>query len=143
MGSEMCIRDSHTTLHHALKSAVNQRLLPHNPADHVEPPKVAHKSMTILNEEQLDTFLAAVEQDPIWKDFFYTELTTGLRRGEICGLMWQDFDEAHGTLAVRRTIHAERGGRLTAGETKTGAGKRIITLPPSTAQLLSERRKRS
>ena len=49
--------------------------------------------------------------------------------------MWQDFDEAHGTLTVRRTIHAERGGRLTAGETKTGAGKRIITLPPSTAQL--------
>ena len=84
-----------------------------------------------------------MEQDPIWKDFFYTELTTGLRRGEICGLMWQDFDEAHGTLTVRRTIHAERGGRLTAGETKTGAGKRIITLPPSTAQLLSERRKRS
>ena len=69
--------------------------------------------------------------------------STGLRRGEICGLMWQDFDEAHGTLTVRRTIHAERGGRLTAGETKTGAGKRIITLPPSTAQLLSERRKRS
>ena len=33
--------------------------------------------------------------------------------------------------------------RLTAGETKTGAGKRIITLPPSMAQLLSERRKRS
>ena len=48
---------------------------------------MAHKSMTILNEEQMDTFLAAVEQDSIWKDFFYTELTTGLRLGEICGLM--------------------------------------------------------
>ena len=87
--------------------------------------------------------MTAIQEDKIWHDFFYTELTTGLRRGEICGLMWQDFDEAHGTLTVRRTIHAERGGGLTAGETKTGAGKRIITLPPSTAQLLSERRKRS
>ena len=87
--------------------------------------------------------MTAIQEDKVWHDFFYTELTTGLRRGEICGLMWQDFDEAHGTLTVRRTIHAERGGRLTAGETKTGAGKRIITLPPSTAQLLSERRKRS
>ena len=55
--------------------------------------------------------------------------------------MWQDFDEAHGTLTIRRTIHAERGGRLTAGETKTGAGKRIITLPPSTAGLLTRRKK--
>ena len=57
---------------------VDQRLLPHNPADHVAPLKVAHKSMTILNE---------VKQDAVRKAFFYTELTTSLRLGEICGLM--------------------------------------------------------
>ena len=61
--------------------------------------------------------MEVIREDTVWHDFFYTELTTGLRRGEICGLMWQDFDEAHGTLTVRRIIHAERGGSLTAGET--------------------------
>ena len=66
---------------------VDQRLLPHNPADHVAPLKVAHKSMTILNEEHLDAFLTAVKQDAVRKAFFYTELTTSLRLGEICGLM--------------------------------------------------------
>ena len=76
-----------TPPHHALKSVVDQRLLPHNPADHVAPLKVAHKSMTILNEEQLDAFLTAVKQDAVRKAFFYTELTTSLRLGEICGLM--------------------------------------------------------
>ena len=60
---------------------VDQRLLPHNPADHVAPLKVAHKSMTILNEEQLDAFLTAVKQDAVRKAFFYTELTTSLRLG--------------------------------------------------------------
>lgn len=79
--STTTVHGIHTTLHHALKSAVDQRLLPYNPADHVEPPKVAHKSMRILNTEQMDTFLSVVEQDPIWHDFFYTELTTGLRLG--------------------------------------------------------------
>ena len=141
--STTTIHGIHTTLHHALKSAVDQRLLPHNPADHVEPPKVAHKSMTILNEEQLDTFLAAVEQDPIWKDFFYTELTTGLRLGEICGLMWSDFDARKGTLSVNRTIHKEKGGRLVTGDTKTYAGTRTIVLPDSTAELLRGRKKNS
>ena len=141
--STTTIHGIHTTLHHALKSAVDQRLLPHNPADHVEPPKVAHKSMTILNEEQLDTFLAAVEQDPIWKDFFYTELTTGLRLGEICGLMWSDFDAKKGTLSVNRTIHKEKGGRLVTGDTKTYAGTRTIVLPDSTAELLRGRKKNS
>ena len=134
--STTTIHGIHTTLHHALKSAVDQRLLPHNPADHVEPPKVVHKSMTILNEEQLDTFLAAVEQDPIWKNFFYTELTTGLRLGEICGLMWSDFDAKKGTLSVNRTIHKEKGGRLVTGDTKTYAGTRKIILPDSTATVM-------
>ena len=139
--STTTVHGIHTTLHHALKSAVDQRLLPHNPADHVEPPKVAHKSMTILNEEQLDTFLAAVEQDPIWADFFYTELTTGLRLGEICGLMWSDFDARKGTLNVNRTLHKEKGGRLVTGDTKTYAGTRKIVLPDSTAERLRNRKK--
>ena len=141
--STTTVHGIHTTLHHALKSAVDQRLLPHNPADHVEPPKVAHKSMTILNEEQLDTFLAAVEQDPIWADFFYTELTTGLRLGEICGLMWSDFDAKKGTLNVNRTLHKEKGGHLVTGDTKTYAGTRTIVLPDSTAELLRCRKKNS
>lgn len=139
--STTTVHGIHTTLHHALKSAVDQRLLPHNPADHVEPPKVAHKSMTILNEEQLDTFLAAMEQDSIWKDFFYTELTTGLRLGEICGLMWSDFDARKGTLNINRTLHKEQGGRLVTGDTKTYAGTRKIVLPDSTAERLRNRKK--
>ena len=141
--STTTVHGIHTTLHHALKSAVDQRLLPHNPADHVEPPKVAHKSMTILNEEQMDTFLAAVEQDSIWKDFFYTELTTGLRLGEICGLMWSDFDARKGTLNINRTLHKEQGGRLVTGDTKTYAGTRKIVLPDSTAERLRNRKKYS
>ena len=60
--STTTVHGTHATLPYALKSAVNQLLLPHNPAGHVEPPKVAHKSMTILNDEVLDIFLSAVEQ---------------------------------------------------------------------------------
>ena len=141
--SDTMVLRIHAMLHRCLKDAEAAHVIARNPTDGAVVPKANHRPKQILTKEQMDTFLAAVDRNEIWRDFFYTELTTGLRRGEICGLMWQDFDEAHGTLTVRRTIHAERGGRLTAGETKTGAGKRIITLPPSTAQLLSERRKRS
>ena len=120
---------------------VDQRLLPHNPADHVAPLKVAHKSMTILNEEQLDAFLTAVKQDAVRKAFFYTELTTSLRLGEICGLMWQDFDEKAGTLKILRSVNVPKAGELEIGETKTSQGRRTIRLPPSTVQRLRERKK--
>ena len=137
------VRRIHGVLHEALDAAAQENLIARNPTDGIILPRKKAAPKQVLNNAQLERFMTAIQEDKVWHDFFYTELTTGLRRGEICGLMWQDFDEAHGTLTVRRTIHAERGGRLTAGETKTGAGKRIITLPPSTAQLLSERRKRS
>ena len=141
--STTTVHGMHTTLHHALKSAADQRLLPNNPADHVEPPKVVHKTMTILNNEQLDTFMEAVKQDPIWYDFFYTELTTGLRLGKICGLMWSNFDGQNGTLNISRTPHKEKGGRLMTGDTKTYAETRKIVLPDSTAELLRNRKKHS
>ena len=117
--------------------------MPNNPAKHVEPPKVPHKAMNILTEEQLEVFLAATDRDPIWRDFFYTELTTGLRLGEICGLMWSDFDGRKGTLSISRTLRKEKGGRLVAGDTKTYAGTRKILLPSTTAERLTERKKHS
>ena len=141
--SPTTVHGIHTTFHHALKAAVAQGLIPANPAAQVEPPKIAHKSMRILNEQQVEQFLATAARDPVWYDFFYTELTTGLRLGEICGLMWNDFDERKGTLNVRRTLHREKGGRLVTGDTKTYAGTRTIVLPPSTAELLRTRKKRS
>lgn len=136
------VRGIHTVLHHALKVAAEEGLLPCNPAEQVTPPKASSKPKRVLNNEQMDTLMAAIQKDEMWRDFFYTELTTGLRRGELCGLKWEDFDSEAGTLKVCRTIVAKKGGGLVAGDTKTYAGKRTILLPPSTARLL-EARKRS
>ena len=141
--SSTTVHGIHTTLHHALRAAVEQGLIPINPADEVETPKVVRQPMNILNEEQLGTFMETIQADPFWHDLFYTELTTGLRRGEICGLMWSDFDARDGTLKINRTLHREKGGRLVAGDTKTYAGMRKIVLPPSTAELLRTRKKKS
>ena len=137
------IRRLHGVLHQAMDAAVQERLTAKNPTEGVTLPKKKSTVKQILNDEQLEQFMEEIKQDAVWHDFFYTELTTGLRRGEICGLMWSDFDEKKGTLSIRRTVHQRKGGGLVTGETKTGKGRRTITLPPSTAQLLKERRKRS
>lgn len=138
--SPTTVRSIHNIIHHALRTATENGLLPANPAEKVTPPKVARPAKKILNQDQLDIFKAAVKQDWIWRDFFLTELTTGLRRGELCGLKWSDFDETAGTLNVCRTIHAKKGSGVEEGATKTYAGIRTILLPSSTAQLLRERK---
>ena len=138
--SPTTVRSLHRVLRQALEKAVEERLIPRNPTDGVTVPKGETREMQVLDDDELEKFMEAIEKDKAWYDFFYTEITTGLRQGEICGLMWKDFDGEKGTLTVRRTVHAEKGGKISAGETKTRQGHRTITLPPSTAEVLRNRK---
>ena len=140
--SAKTVRNIHQIISSALKLAIEQRLIAHNPADGCALPKAERKEMQTLPVEQLTSFLREAKDSGVFA-LYYIDLTTGLRRGEICGLMWTDFDAEKGTLTVRRTLHNKEGGGYYVGETKTGAGRRIIKLPPSTVQLLSERKRTS
>ena len=139
--SDAMICRIHSVLHRALADAKDAQLILRNPTEGATVPKPNYKPKKILTDAQLDIFLETIQKDPVWHDFFYTELTTGLRRGEICGLQWQDFDPKAGTLRISRTLHKKQGGGFTTGETKTGQGRRVITLPHSTAELLRKRQK--
>ena len=138
--SDSMVRHIHSTLHAALKDAVQAHVIPRNPTEGTTAPKPNYKPKRILTGEELDAFLAVVEQDEVWRDFFQTELMTGLRRGEICGLQWSDFDGDTGTLKVCRTLHSQRKGEYTVGETKTNQGMRTIILPHSVTDILRRRK---
>ena len=139
--ADSTVRKAHLLLHEIMDAAVSARLISRNPTNGTKVPKANYAPKAILNEEQLDRFMDAIRAEPIWYDFFYTEMTTGLRRGEICGLKWSDLDEIGGRLTVRRTVKKGPGGELEVGETKTEKGMRTILLPSSTLDVLKERRK--
>lgn len=141
--SDAAVHHIHSMLHEAMKDAAQAHIIPKNPTEGATAPKANYKPKRILTDRELETFMEAVQQDDVWRDFFYTELTTGLRRGEICGLMWEDFDGACGTLKVSRTLHSRKKGEYTVGETKTGQGMRTIILPKSTADVLRRRKARA
>ena len=138
--SDSMVRHIHSTLHAALKDAVQAHVIPRNPTEGTTAPKPNYKPKRILTRAELDDFLTVVEQDEVWRDFFQTELMTGLRRGEICGLQWSDFDGDAGTLKVCRTLHSQRKGEYTVGETKTNQGMRTIILPHSVVDILRRRK---
>ena len=138
--ADATVRGIHGILHLAMQDAVQARIIAKNPTEGATIPRKGGSKMKVLNDRELDIFLTLIEQDEIWHDFFYTELTTGLRRGEICGLMWQDFDEKAGTLKVCRTLHSQKTGAFSLGDPKTGTGKRTIVLPHSTLKLLRKRK---
>lgn len=138
--SNSVVRSVHMLLHEAMDGAVREGLVPCNPTKGTTIPKNEHKEKKVLLESQIEILIHAVDSDEIWRDFFKTELMTGMRRGEICGLRWEDFEEAAGTLHVRRSVRYEHGEPI-IGETKTNEGNRKMILPKGETELLIERRK--
>ena len=140
--SNATVRGIHMVLREALDSAVREGLIPKNPADGTSPPKIHRKEKQVLTKDQLESFIKLIENDEAWYDFFYTEMLTGMRAGEICGVRWEDFDEENRKLRVARSVDFVNK-ELVIGETKTEDGKRTIYLPDSLWRLLAERKKKT
>jgi len=65
----------------------------------------------------------------------------GIRRGELCGLRWQDVDLDQGVLTLAKTV-IQLGGKVIEGEdTKTKASRRVIVLDAEITELLKEHQK--
>lgn len=139
--SNSTIRKLHFMLHEIMESAQKENIICENPLDKVTPPKIETTEMKVLDSVQIEKFIQAIEKEPYWYDFFYLELTTGLRRGEICALKWSDFDESRKELHIRRSLSKDFNNCIIVGDTKTDTSTRTILLPESTYQLLAERKK--
>ena len=138
--SNSSVRSVHMLLHEAMDGAVKEGLIPFNPTEATTIPKSVKTEKTVLLESQIEIFIKAIEDDEIWRDFFYTAIMTGMRQGEICGLKWLDFDEENGTLHIQRSVRTEKK-KLIIGETKTNEGNRKIVLPLSVFEMLKDRKK--
>jgi integrase len=131
----------HATLHCALKQAVKERLIGYNPMDAVERPKVETKEFHIFTESQARAFLEAASGHP-YEALFYLALTTGLRKGELLGLMWEDVDWDKGTLRIERQLQQAYSSSAELVPTKTRSGRSQIKLGKIGLAMLEAHRQR-
>ena len=129
------VRGIHSMLHEALGAAQQASIIPRNPTEEIEAPKFSYKPKKVLTDKQLDKFMEAVRQDAVWYDFFYTELTTGLRRGELLGLKWSDIDLEKGDLRVQRQI-GRIDGKIIEMPLKTKNAYRTLPLSADAISVL-------
>ena len=131
----------HVTLHCAFAQAVKEGLIGHNPLEAVERPKVETKRYDIFTEKQARTFITAAKGHP-YEALFFLALTTGMRKGEILGLMWTDVDWEKSILRIERQLQpvSYEGGALVP--TKTKSGRRHIMVGKGALTLLKAHRER-
>jgi integrase len=133
----------HNVLHKALETAVRWNLLPRNICDLVSPPRRKRFEIQPLGIEQVQQLLAAA-RDHRLEALFILALASGLRRGELIGLKWQDINFLTGTLQVRRILTRVPsklpGKGYVEAEPKTEKGRRSILLPPFVIEALKQHR---
>lgn len=124
----------HRSLRSALNAAVKRRLIPWNPAQHVELPERRRTVTTVWSAGDLGRFLDLNTDDRLYALWHLLGLT-GMRRGEAIGLHWQDTDLLRLQVVVRTQVtDAGDGPHLTAP--KTAAGARVIPIDAGTGEVL-------
>ena len=91
----------HLTLHRALEDAVDDGLIVRNPSFGTRQAPKRGPEMLTWDTHQLRAFFEASAEDrlfPVWR----LTAMSGMRRGEVLGLRWDDLDSAASTVTVNR-----------------------------------------
>lgn len=126
----------------ALDRAVLWELIIKNPLKHIEIPRDRRKKgLSVWSQDEVNTFLLHAKfGDYMYYALFLLTLYTGMRRGEVLGLRWQDVDLENKKVKVEQTlIYDEKGFRF--GEPKTESSKRQIAIDDYVCQELKRHKK--
>lgn len=118
----------HQLIYGALEQALKNNLIKTNPSLATTRPPLKNKEVRAMTVEEQDKFMKALAGHRLGAAFA-TMLGTGLRRGEILGLHWEDINLEVKVLHVQRGIVYVRGQGILVEEPKTTKGRRTVPLP--------------
>ena len=132
--SSTTVRSVHLMLHSAFERAVKERLIPRNPTDDCIAPKVRKVEMKTLRPEHLKAYLNAADARGVLP-IFYLELVSGLRKGELVALLWDDLDVQNKIVSVSKQYIKNPSGKLTLSRPKTETSVRRVSIPQEAVDL--------
>ena len=138
--SDRMVRACHANCRTALERAKNEELITINPAIGCKLPPKKVREMQVLTREEIQRFLIQAKAEGYF-ELFLLELTTGLRRGELLALQWDDLNIETGELHITKQVYRTKEDGLLISQPKTRSSIRTIILPPPMLAILLEYRK--
>ncbi|ASS76878.1 hypothetical protein CIG75_19285 [Tumebacillus algifaecis] len=105
----------------AFEAAKRWRLIKENPLDDVIAPRLEEGEARFLTREEFDAIISEIKRSRSshLAEMFILGCVMGMRRGELCGLKWEDVDLERRVLTVRRAIKRGYDKTWEEGPTKT------------------------
>lgn len=134
------VRQIHWIVSGALDRAVVWKWIAVNPAEHASKPSLPTPDPKPPTAEEAALLVEkAAATDADWGAFVWTTMTTGARRGEMCGLRWRHLDLDKSLITIRRTVYVDEAGSVQEKDTKTHQQRRVVLDAQTTAVLLEQR----
>lgn len=134
--SPYSLKKLHLILKAALDKAVDVELINSNPALKVSIKKCERYDASVYSSDELKGLLHKVTGSDLEVPVNLL-VGLGIRRGELCGLSWNDFDFENKTVTISKSL-AQVGHDLFLKEPKTKNGKRTIAVPETLIKLLKK-----
>ena len=135
--SSKTVLEHHRLLHSMLQHAVYWQMIPYNPASRVKPPKARKPCINFYDDVQTIALIKALEGEELkFRVIILLTIYTGLRRGEVLGLEWQDINFKTSSLRVRQSSQYVSSIGIYTKDPKTETSNRIISIPESITKLL-------
>ncbi|MEW8963735.1 site-specific integrase [Staphylococcus arlettae] len=123
-----------------LDYAANLKIIADNPFKHTKQPRKNEtkqdNSYTYYSSDELQTFLGFVEDKPMYHAIFRTLAFTGLRRGELMALTWEDIDFDKKNISISKTCARGKDYKLVIQAPKTKSSLRTISIDDKTLDVL-------
>lgn len=134
------IKKQYNILNSIFKLAQKNDIIKKNPMEKVDPPVVTYKEGQVYNSDELKALYQLLNQEENKQQALIIKLAlkTGLRKGEILGLQWNDVDFATNTIHVRYSLSYTKKGGYLLKEPKTKNSVRKVAPP---AKLMDELKK--
>lgn len=139
--AEKTIRTTHAVLRAALRQAAWSGRIPTNPSERATPPANPKGTKSRITPAEVWAMIEAAtkakseggDEDPVLAMAMFLSTYAGCRRGELCGLRWDDLDEVTCRLSIQRQWVPGKGGQYLEdlkSATGTTEGARIVKLAP-------------
>jgi integrase len=138
--SPSSIRYIHATLRKALNHAVKMQYIIRNVCEVVELPRMIRNEAKFLTKNQINEMLSTLKETDIYLPALLA-IGLGLRRGELLGLQWKDFDFDKNLVTIRRTLLPKHSERELFSECKTIKSHRVLAVPENIISYLKKSRK--
>lgn len=137
--SPRTVQYHHRLLSSMLSTAVEWQLIMSNPCSRVKPPKAPSTEAKYLDENQTAELIRCLEYAPLqYKTIVMLFLYTGMRRGELCGLTWEDIDFTQGLVSISKANLYLSGIGIFEDTTKNKSSERVISIPNHMLSLLRQ-----